>query len=154
MRTNSLLIIWVLLVAGQMALAAPPADLEPIRQIYLDNCVDCHGGRGAAVGMREDFPTIPDFTSFDWHRKRTDGKVRAAIKVGVGDELPAFEGEFSDDELQGLVKLIRSFAPKYAKEQSKPTGDFAAKMQKLHQRLGKLREEFQVLQKQLSVLPR
>jgi hypothetical protein len=68
--------------------------------------------------------------------------------------LPAFEGEFSDDELQGLVKLIRSFAPKYAKEQSKPTGDFAAKMQKLHQRLGKLREEFQVLQKQLSVLPR
>lgn len=147
---NPRLLLLISLFATHSTLAAEPMDLEPIRQIYMDNCADCHGDRGAAAGMREDFPTIPDFTNLDWHRKRTDGKVRAAIKVGVGDEMPAFEGEFSDEEFQGLVKLIRSFAPDYTKEQSKPTGDFAEKMRRLQQTLKKLREEFQVLGKQLA----
>ena len=146
-------LLYLIFLSGA-ALAQAPDELVSVREIYMTNCADCHGSQGSASEMRADFPTIPDFTKTAWQEDRSDGKIRAGIKIGVGDEMPAFDGEFTDNELDGLVKLIRSFAPdfKTTKKGSDSSQEFSDKFQALVERLRRLRAELEQLQIQFAKL--
>jgi len=80
------------------------------KSLYADNCSVCHGddGRGA-----EGMPNVPDFTSRAFQRSRTDKQLTTSITAGKGT-MPGFKGRLKPEEIQQLVRFIRSFGPKAA----------------------------------------
>ena len=80
-------------------------------KIFMHECKDCHGedGRGRMHGQ-------PDFTNPKWQANVTDELMFKTIKFGR-EPMPFYIGALSDDEINALVKYIRSLAL------AKPTGE-------------------------------
>ena len=73
-------------------------------KIFMHECKDCHGedGRGRMHGQ-------PDFTNPKWQANVTDELMFKTIKFGR-EPMPFYVGALSDDEINALVKYIRSLA--------------------------------------------
>jgi cytochrome c553 len=73
-------------------------------KIFMHECKDCHGedGRGRMHGQ-------PDFTNPQWQANVTDELMFKTIKFGR-EPMPFYIGALSDDEINALVKYIRSLA--------------------------------------------
>src|SRR5438128_4108802 len=83
--------------------------------IFMHECKDCHGedGRGRMHGQ-------PDFTNANWQANVTDELIFKTIKFGR-EPMPFYLDALSDDEINALVKYIRSLAhSKPPSESSKP----------------------------------
>src|SRR5438105_6364732 len=80
-------------------------------KIFMHECKDCHGedGRGRMHGQ-------PDFTNSKWQANVTDELMFKTIKFGR-EPMPFYIGALNDDEINALVKYIRSLAL------AKPTGE-------------------------------
>lgn len=80
-------------------------DFAPI---YAKKCAKCHGkdGHGKPDGA-------PNFTA-DSIRSKSDSKLLQIINNGVknpdpdGDDMPAWKGKLSDDEIHAALKYIRN----------------------------------------------
>jgi cytochrome c553 len=86
-------------------------------KIFMHECKDCHGedGRGRMHGQ-------PDFTNPKWQANVTDELMFKTIKFGR-EPMPFYIGALSDDEINTLVKYIRSLAlAKPTGESQKPAG--------------------------------
>ena len=74
---------------------------------YKTNCVSCHGqdGRGSAVGK--------SLHAADFHsaqvQKQSDAQLAGVVAEGRGN-MPAFGTRLSTDQIDALVKYIRSLA--------------------------------------------
>src|SRR5947209_1005635 len=68
----------------------PPAPerLSKGHRLYGAHCVGCHGSDGAARRARESTPEIPDFTKPEWHARKTNAHLAAAILDGKGNSMP------------------------------------------------------------------
>lgn len=79
-------------------------------RIYMHECKDCHGedGRGRMHGQ-------PDFTNAKWQANVTDELMFKTIKFGR-EPMPFYVGALTDDEINALVRYIRSLAAKPAVE--------------------------------------
>lgn len=100
--------------------AAPKAPEDPAiaaaRQLFNTRCMSCHGSKGkgdgpAAAAMN---PKPRNYTSRKWQKSVTDEKIAETIRkggaaMGLNPMMPA-QQDLSDEQLAGLVKLIRSFA--------------------------------------------
>jgi mono/diheme cytochrome c family protein len=73
-------------------------------KIFMHECKDCHGedGRGRMHGQ-------PDFTSVGWQANVTDELIFKTIKFGR-EPMPFYLDALSDDQINALVKYIRSLA--------------------------------------------
>ena len=74
--------------------------------LYKAKCAMCHGpdGKGeTAMGKRLG---IKDLGSADV-QKQSDGDLTAAITKGKG-KMPGYEGKLTGDQIQELVKFIRT----------------------------------------------
>src|SRR5918912_998016 len=73
-------------------------------KIFMHECKDCHGedGRGRMHGQ-------PDFTNSKWQANVTDDLMFKTIKFGR-EPMPFYVGALSDDEINALVRYIRSLA--------------------------------------------
>ncbi|MEN3331808.1 MAG: hypothetical protein V7641_1173 [Blastocatellia bacterium] len=73
-------------------------------KIFMHECKDCHGedGRGRMHGQ-------PDFTNPTWQANVTDELMFKTIKFGR-EPMPFYIGALSDDQINALVKYIRSLA--------------------------------------------
>jgi mono/diheme cytochrome c family protein len=104
---------------GPMAGEAPEGELNPreLRQVYLTKCTTCHGPKGKGTpGLK-----VPDFTASAWQASRTDAQIRDLIAHGRPPLMPAFAESVDEKTLDGLVKILRSFAPnKNEDKDSKP----------------------------------
>jgi len=73
--------------------------------IYKTNCVSCHGpdGRGSAVGK--------SLHTADFHsaqvQQQSDAQLAGVVAEGRGN-MPAFGTRLSKDQIDGLVKYIRT----------------------------------------------
>jgi cytochrome c oxidase cbb3-type subunit 3 len=74
------------------------------------SCASCHGrdGRGQGPG-RPPAAQIPDFTSGEFQKQRTDAELAAVIQNGRG-MMPGFGKQLNEQGLSALVKQVRSFA--------------------------------------------
>lgn len=79
-------------------------------EVWASRCASCHGMNGTAKTFMGRKEGARDFTEQRWQECRTDGDIRAAITRGVaGSKMRAFETHLTDEQLAGLVRLVRGF---------------------------------------------
>ena len=84
------------------ASASVPAQ-SPAR-VFASKCAGCHGADGAGL-----LAGAPDFTSAEWQASRSDADLHGSIKNGRGKLMPAWGKQFSDEQIEGLVRHVRAF---------------------------------------------
>ena len=91
-------------------------SVESVSEKYSIYCTRCHGEDGK--GVEEVFSDLnlesPNFSSSEWQQKTSDDHILKIIKkggaaVGMNAGMPPWEQFFSDEELDILLKKIRSF---------------------------------------------
>lgn len=107
---SSLQVFAKLLLAGGIVLLASnvvqAADTPDGAAVYKQKCQMCHGADGKG------FPAIktPDMTDPKWQASLSDKEMTEVIKNGKkGTPMPAFADKLKDDEIQAVIKFIRSF---------------------------------------------
>ena len=113
--------------------------------LFEQRCVRCHGAAGRGTELREDYPSIPDFTDSAWHASRTEPQLRASILNGRGLTMPAFGDELSGEQVSSLVAFLRSYSPGNRPLPKQTLSDF-------DKRYEQLRNEWMAVEKQLQDL--
>ena len=100
-------------------LSASEPDLNPARQIYADECAQCHGehGKGDGPEARTHLPLPADLTEAKRMATVTDGEIFYQISEGRRP-MPSFRKRLTIDQRWQLVLLVRSFSQ--SAEQAKP----------------------------------
>jgi mono/diheme cytochrome c family protein len=108
------LIVMILLL---LPAARAHADVEQGKRTYLENCTPCHGksGKGDGEGARS-LPVRPaDHTDGALMGSRSDAFLHDVIAkggsaMGLSSFMPAWQGIFSEREIEDLVAYIRTLA--------------------------------------------
>jgi Cytochrome C oxidase, cbb3-type, subunit III len=92
-------------------LPASPSNLHAARDIYFDECVQCHGERGQGDGpqARSHYPLPADLTDPKLLKNVTDGEIFYQISQGRRP-MPSFKNRLTPDQRWQLVLLVRSFS--------------------------------------------
>ena len=92
------------------------ATLKAAREIYLDQCAQCHGERGKGDGpeamMHSQAPA--DLTDAGRMNTVTDGEIFYQISEGR-KPMPSFKKRLTEDQRWWLVLLVRSLSAPSAK---------------------------------------
>jgi mono/diheme cytochrome c family protein len=88
-----------------------PAALQAARELYLDNCAQCHGEHGKGDGPEATMhdPLPADLSNRKFNEGLTDGEIFYQISEGK-KPMPAFKRRFTEEQRWQLVFLVRSFA--------------------------------------------
>lgn len=91
--------------------AQSEATLKTAREIYTDQCAQCHGERGKGDGPEAAMhsPSPSDFTDFRHMNTVTDGEIFYQISEGR-KPMPSFRKRLTEEQRWGLVLFVRSFA--------------------------------------------
>lgn len=118
MRTASLLLAALLLSPPPAAVAQSRGDARSGRELYVEKCTLCHGGRGegwdwSAKVARPPVP-VPDLATVV--PERSDRYLFDIVKEGgeaVGRTrfMPGFGFQLTDDEIWDLIAYMRSLVP-------------------------------------------
>lgn len=98
------------LVVSAPRAAAKNADADDLgAKTFKTTCVMCHGvdGTGSATGKAL---KAPDLHS-DAVQKLTDAQIAEQISTGKNN-MPPFKSTLSKDQIQALVKYVRTFGKK------------------------------------------
>jgi cytochrome c len=91
----------------------PPSEsnLHAARQIYADECAQCHGERGQGDGpeARTHYPLPADLTDAKRMATVADGEIFYQITEGRRP-MPSFKNRLTQDQRWQLVLLVRSFS--------------------------------------------
>jgi mono/diheme cytochrome c family protein len=81
------------------------------RQIYVDECAQCHGdgGKGDGPEARSHYPLPADLTDPKRLANVTDGEIFYQISEGRRP-MPSFKHRLTEDQRWQLVSLVRSFS--------------------------------------------
>ena len=92
-------------------LPASLSNLQSARDIYFEDCVQCHGERGQGDGpqARSHYPLPADLTDPKLLRNVTDGEIFYQISQGRRP-MPSFKNRLTQDQRWQLVLLMRSFS--------------------------------------------
>jgi mono/diheme cytochrome c family protein len=85
-------------------------SVENGKAIYAKNCAGCHGTEGRGDGPLADaLPEKPtDFTDSAMVGDHTEGELFYKTKKGVGDYMPGFESQLTDEEMWHVINYLRS----------------------------------------------
>ena len=87
------------------AFAAGAPDSPDGAALFKQNCSMCHGADGKGFAALK----TPDFTDAKWQGSKTAKEIASTIKNGKqGTMMQAFGNKLKDDEIDALVKQIRS----------------------------------------------
>jgi mono/diheme cytochrome c family protein len=92
-------------------LHAADVNLNAVKQLYTDNCSNCHGDSGRGDGseaMMYD-PTPSDLTDAAKMNKITDGEIYYQITEGR-KPMPSFKKRLTEDQRWQMVIFVRSLA--------------------------------------------
>jgi len=92
-------------------LAPSESTLKAAREIYMDECAQCHGehGKGDGPEAMMHSPAPADLTDASQMNTVTDGEIFYQISEGR-KPMPSFKKRLTEDQRWGLVLLVRSFA--------------------------------------------
>ena len=78
--------------------------------LYHAECVSCHGagGKGDGSQARAFRLDARDFTQPDFWREVPEERMRESIRNGRREDMPAFGRKLSEEEIDGLLALLRS----------------------------------------------
>jgi cytochrome c oxidase cbb3-type subunit 3 len=89
--------------------AGAAADQPDGAALFKTKCSMCHGADGRGFAALK----TPDFTDPKWQASKTDKEIASTIKNGKqGTMMQAFGSQLKDDEIDALVKEIRSLKKK------------------------------------------
>lgn len=91
-------------------IAYDAASIARGQSLYRGNCVDCHDLDGRARNS-DVTPGARDLTDLStWTTDGSDGATFLVIRNGSGDanQMPAFEGFVSDEQIWYIVNYLRS----------------------------------------------
>ena len=117
------------------------------RGIFQRFCKSCHGSDGRGTTLRDQTPSIPDFTSQVWRQHRSPPELTTAILEGKGTVMPAFRGKLNEAQIRDLVTYLRAFAPQPASASVGSETDFKRRFGQLTQELDDLKKQYQDLRK-------
>src|SRR5256884_8150189 len=108
---RSTLFPYTTLFRSKNPLPASPSNLNAAREIYFDECVQCHGERGQGDGpqAKSHYPLPADLTDPKLLRNVTDGEIFYQISQGRRP-MPSFKNRLTQDQRWQLVLLVRSFS--------------------------------------------
>jgi cytochrome c6 len=89
--------------------ANPAQDSAAVAATFRTKCAMCHGDDGAGSDVGKSL-NVPDLRS-QAVQKLPDTELAQMISNGKGG-MPSFKGSLSADQIQGLVKHIRTLAAK------------------------------------------
>ena len=92
-------------------LAPSEAALKAAKQVFAEQCANCHGDTGKGDGsdaMMYD-PAPANLTDAAHMNKMTDGEIYYMISEGR-KPMPSFKKRLTDEQRWQLVLLVRSFA--------------------------------------------
>ena len=78
-------------------------------QVYRSACMRCHDSDGRGEAGRVSFPTIPDFTSGEWHASRDDQALSRAIVQGKGKAMRPMKKKLGSLDVTHMVSFVRAF---------------------------------------------
>ena len=92
-------------------LSPSESNLIAARQIYVDECAQCHGdtGKGDGPEARSHYPLPADLTDPKLLMNATDGDIFYQISEGRRP-MPSFKRRLTADQRWQLVFLVRSFS--------------------------------------------
>ena len=107
----------ILMVLVVLPVARAHADVQQGKRTYLENCTPCHGqsGKGDGEGARS-LPVRPaDHTDGALIGSRSDAFLHDVIAkggsaMGLSSFMPAWQGIFTEQEIEDLVAYIRTLA--------------------------------------------
>jgi mono/diheme cytochrome c family protein len=96
-------------------------SLEIGRKLYSSQCALCHGAKGDGKGdLAADMKlTVPDFTTAEWKKKRTDGELFYIMSIGHGS-MPGQGERLREAQRWHLVNFLRTLAPGEAEKAKSP----------------------------------
>lgn len=105
----SVVVAGLALLPISIARANAAQDNAATTATFRTKCVLCHGqdGSGSEVGKSMN---VPDFRS-QAVQKMSDAELAQVISDGKSG-MPSFKNSLAADQIQGLVKHIRTLAPK------------------------------------------
>jgi len=104
------LVLFCAVAACQRHTGASDQAAEATEQTFRTLCGRCHGADGKGGVAPEGANAPRNFCDAAFQAGRTDEQLKQAIVRGKG-AMPGFGNLFSDADLQGLVRKIRSFDP-------------------------------------------
>lgn len=94
----------VLAIAFAMSVSAFAADATA--DVYKSKCASCHGPDGKGDTPAGKNMKVKDLASDDV-QKQSDADLAGVIEKGK-KPMPAYEGKLTKDQIDGLVKWVRS----------------------------------------------
>jgi len=91
-------------VGYALSLGLPQAQVETGSTLFQQDCVECHGDRGEGRG------DLQDLASVDFFAGRSLLAIYGAITQGVGQEMPGYAENLSDEQRWALAAFVRSLA--------------------------------------------
>ncbi|WGD51761.1 cytochrome c [Bradyrhizobium sp. CB1650] len=87
---------------AQSATPAPDDATLDVEQVFAGTCGFCHSDGGRAAGKGPQLMNSP----------RDDDFIRNRIKQGKQGAMPAFNGAFTDAQIDQIIKYIRALKPR------------------------------------------
>ena len=112
---NASRLAWLLVVLGiapacQRRGSGPEQAAERAEQTFNTVCGRCHGADGKGGVAPEGVNAPRNFRDAEFQAGRSDEQLKQVIRTGKG-AMPGFGNLFSEVDLEGLVRKIRSFDP-------------------------------------------
>jgi len=87
------------------------SNLNAARELYLNDCIQCHGDRGKGDGpeARSHSPLPADLSDAPRMSTVTDGEIFYQISEGRRP-MPSFKNRMTQEQRWQLVLLVRSFS--------------------------------------------
>ncbi len=84
---------------------------DDVKAVWKSKCKSCHGETGKGDTKQGKKEKVRDMTTDKWQTEWTDEKIKDIILNGSkdNDKMKPFKDKLSAAEVDGLVKLIRSF---------------------------------------------
>ena len=105
--------MFAVLSLSLIALGARAEVDKKTERTWKAKCASCHGADGKAATDQGKKLSIPDYTSAEVQKSKTDDQLKSAISNGIkndkGGEMEGYKDKLSGEEIENLVKLVRSF---------------------------------------------